>query len=220
MRRLDTGVAAYVMAGCAVILTVTLLYRVLSAPTPPDRPRPPAAVEYLPGWERLAEVGHFIGPEEAPLRVIVFSDFECPACRQFALETFPGLLREYPGRVGLTYRHFPLQQHRFSYHAARASECASAQGAFIVLHDLLFANQDSLGLKSLRDLAAEGGIPDIDAFDACLWSDAPVPTIDRDVEAARSLGALGTPTIIINGTLLRSADRHLIDSIARTILER
>jgi protein-disulfide isomerase len=219
MKRSHQEIAAYLLAGCAVVLTITLLYRTGSPLAAPHRPDPPVVIEDISGWDRLAEVGHTIGPDNAPLRVIMFSDFECPACRQFASETFPNLMREYPEKVALTYRHFPLQQHRFAYHAAKAAECAAAQGAFATFYDVIFANQDSLGLKNLRELALEARIPDAQAFDLCLWSDAPVAAIERDVEAARQLGAIGTPTIIMNGTLFRWPDRSLIDSVARAKLK-
>jgi protein-disulfide isomerase len=106
--------------------------------------------------------------------------------------------------VALLYRHWPLPNHRFAYPAARASECAAEQGRFEAFYTVLFAQQDSIPNKSFTQFAREAGVPDLDAFERCAASTDPVPAIERDVADVRRIGGTGTPTIIIDGMLMRT----------------
>jgi protein-disulfide isomerase len=174
----------------------------------------------LEDWQDLAGVGHRIGPEDAELTLVVFSDFECPACANFVTETYPEIQERYPGRTALVYRHWPLRQHRLAYPAARASECAAAQGRFVQFHDLLFSRPNELGITPFREFAADAGVSDLSAFDACFAKTEPVPSIEKDMEEAKRVGGTGTPTVIVNGWLFpRGLKPQLLDSIAEQFLK-
>jgi protein-disulfide isomerase len=86
-----------------------------------------------------------------------------------------------------------------------AAECASIQGRFAEFHDLLFAQQDSLGQKSLGEFAKEAGVPDLPAFVRCANSSLMDSTIEHDAQTAQRLGAMGTPAVLINGWLFGGA---------------
>jgi protein-disulfide isomerase len=142
------------------------------------------------------------GPADAPLQVVVFSDFECPYCRRFA-ETLEGLREELGEQIAIYYLHFPLPQHPNALRAAHAAVAAQNQGRFWQYHDLLFANQarlqstDDVGAL-LVELAEEAGL-DLEAFRRDL-ADAAVnqrPLEERDT--GRAAGVNSTPTIFING---------------------
>lgn len=99
-------------------------------------------------WAEIQRSGVLVGDSDAAIEVAVFSDLECPFCKQFH-ETVIELQREL-GRDHVAYRfvHFPIGNHRFARPAARAAECAATSGDFGPFLDTVFAKQDSLGLKS------------------------------------------------------------------------
>jgi hypothetical protein len=111
-------------------------------------------------WRDLSDGPTSFGRPHAAVTIVEFGDFECPACRSFATTTLARIRSEYPTQVRLVYRHRPLAQHRFAVQAASASECARVAGRFEVMHDLLFATQDSLGLLPWGNLGLRAGLSD------------------------------------------------------------
>jgi predicted DsbA family dithiol-disulfide isomerase len=215
MRDVLLDLAVGIVVLCTMMMTVLTISRALPGPDPVAglRPRREAPV-YLENWRELA-VGHRIGPVAADVTVVTFSDFECPSCRSLA-NTYRDFAARHPGRTALVFRHWPLSKHRFAYPAARAAECAAAQGRFTAFHDLVFDQQDQLGLRTFQQFAEDAGVQDLVAFEACYRDQQPVPTIERDIQVARNLGGIGTPTVIVNGWLLRGGvPPQLLDSLAR-----
>ncbi len=187
--------AAAIAAGAAALLVALVAYRSATA-------RPPVAdraSEVVQNWEDYAEEGRWIGPPEAALVIVEFGDYECPACRALH-STLVRLRASYPQDVAISYRHWPLPYHRSAYPAARAAECAGSQGVFEAYHDALFTEDDWLGEALLR-FAKGAGVPDLDAFEQCIAETDPVPRIERDIAAVAELGAIGTPTLIVNGVM-------------------
>lgn len=168
---------------------------------------------------RYAALGHRLGPPEAPLTIVEFADFECTACRAFALDGAQVLRATLGDSVAIVFRHWPLDYHRFAYPAARAAECASRQGKFVEYHDALFTHQDSLGLITFEQFAVRIGVPDTAAFNACNRESDPVPAIEADKRAAAELQLTGTPSLLINGELYVGAlDGPTIVALARKAL--
>lgn len=216
MRRLLLDLATVLSVASMVTMTIVVLTRSSQGTAVGAVGRdPPQQVE---NWTELASSGHRIGPPDTPLTIVVFADFECPACGVFANTTFPAFARKYPGAAALVYRHWPLPQHRFAYAAARAAECAAAQGRFDALHEALFARQDEIGLKSFAEFAVRAGVPDLAAFTVCHEQSGKVDAIERDIDAVVALGGTGTPTVIVNGWLFRDGIRaSTLDSLAREV---
>jgi len=214
-----SNVVTALVAICTVVATATIVRREFFQRFTP--PRPNAPPERVANWASLSAAGHRIGPDNAPLTIVVFSDFECPACRLFATKSFIELEQKYPGKLSLVYRHWPLDMHRFAYPAARASECAAQQGRFRAFHDVVFANQKLLGLKTFAEMANESGVSDAKKFAACAGETTPVPAIEADIAEVVKLGGQGTPTVVIDGWLLKSgAAPAMIDSIVASLLSR
>lgn len=193
-------VAALVAVCCLVILLITRLGREDQSPAT-EEPAP-LADEPVDNWETIIGGGHQLGDASAPVTIAVFADFECPACRAFALGPERTIREDYPTDVRFVVRHLPLSYHRLALHAAKAAVCAGEQGKFPRIYQLLFDKQDSLGLKSFESFATESGVEDTWAFSECLSSDQVTSRISGDVDIADQAGARGTPTVIVNGLRL------------------
>lgn len=151
------------------------------------------------GWDTLQRSGHRFGATAPTTTMVVFGDFECPACRRFATTTLAELRAKYPDDLAIVFRHWALSYHRFAMPAARAAECAAAQGRFEAFHDRLFAQQDSLGIKRFDAFARESGVPDAEAFAACLARTDTLPVVSAGARTAKAMQATGTPTVVVNG---------------------
>jgi protein-disulfide isomerase len=144
-----------------------------------------------------------IGPADAPVRIVEFSDFECPYCRSVE-RTIKALLVKYPGKVSVAYRDFPLTGlHPGAQRAAEASRCAAQQGKFWPYHDRLFAS-GSLDIAQLKDHAREIGL-DQKQFDSCVDGGSMRAAVDLDAQQGRLVGVSATPTFFINGIPLSGA---------------
>ncbi len=84
-----------------------------------------------------------LGSSIAPVTIIEFSDFECPYCRRFFLETLPQIKKDYidTNKVRLVFRDFPLTIHSGAEPAAQAADCAGEQGKYWEMHDKIFSEQ-------------------------------------------------------------------------------
>jgi predicted DsbA family dithiol-disulfide isomerase len=143
------------------------------------------------------------GPDNAPIEMIEFSDFQCPFCLN-AFPTVNQVLATYGDRIHFVYRHYPLSIHPRARPAAEASECADEQGKFWPFHDRLFADQSRLGDGDFKALAAELGL-DVPQFNACVESRKYQGDIDTDIKAGDEAGVSGTPAFYINGRMLSGA---------------
>ena len=144
-----------------------------------------------------------IGPENAPVVIVEFSDFNCKYCGLFARTSFPVLMSKYPNEIRFVYRHAPLGP-ASSVEAAQASMCAYDQDYFWEYHDALFENQDRLGAELYREIATSLEL-DLPVFNTCVEKDDYVNLIETDLDFALTTGVRGTPTFFINGLALVGA---------------
>jgi protein-disulfide isomerase len=165
------------------------------------------------------------GRPDAPVTIYEMSDFQCPYCREFTLETMPTLEREYvaTGKARVVYINLPLASvHKNATIAAQAALCAAQQERFWQMHDLLFRHQDEWAkLTAPREylvtLADSAGL-DRGQVTRCLTAGATAAAVQADAERARRAGATSTPTFYIEGGLLEGAApvavfRAVLDSI-------
>ncbi|HEU4410161.1 MAG TPA: thioredoxin domain-containing protein [Polyangiaceae bacterium] len=143
------------------------------------------------------------GPADAPVTVVVFSDFECPFCAK-AERTLAELEKQYAGKLRVAYKSRPLPFHKHAKLAAKAALAADEQGKFWAYHDALLANQRELERPALERLARELGLR-LARFDAALDSDRAEARLQADIGEADRLKVAGTPTFFINGRRLVGA---------------
>jgi protein-disulfide isomerase len=156
------------------------------------------------------------GPFSAPVSLVLFSDFQCPYCREMS-DTLKEVVKNYGKKVRLVFRQMPLASiHPFAQKAAEASLCAAAQGHFWEMHDLLFQNQGNLGEKDLKKRAGQLGL-DTAAFNKCLDEERFAAQVREDVRAGAAAGTDGTPALYINGRFFNGNRPY--DEIAEIIDE-
>ena len=156
------------------------------------------------------------GDASAPVTVVEFTDFQCPACAAMH-PVLEEVLKSYGNKVRFVVRDFPLNQHEHARKAAEAANAANAQGKFFEYIALLFKNQKALDVPSLKKYASELGL-DRARFDAALDRGIYGAEIQKDVTDGEMYGVGSTPTIFINGvqltTLSADALKEAIDRAA------
>jgi protein-disulfide isomerase len=149
-----------------------------------------------------------IGPADAPITIIEFSDYQCPFCQRWHDQVFQRLLDEYPTQVRIVYRDFPLESiHPESLPAAMAADCAGDQNAYWQFHDRLFSYEVDLGREAYLKYASELKL-DMTAFTACLDSNKYEAEVRADMKYGSSLGVYSTPTFYVNGLYLLGAQPY------------
>jgi protein-disulfide isomerase len=149
---------------------------------------------------------HRLGAANAPVQILVYSDFQCGFCRQLTA-ALHRVRTDFPETVTIAYRHFPLQGHPRAFPAAVASECAAEQGAFWEYHDKLFAEGGDLSDARLVELAGALKL-DQPRFVACLQSAGPKQAVEANFREATELGLPGTPIVFINGRRLEGTPTY------------
>lgn len=158
------------------------------------------------------------GPEDAPITIVEFSDYQCPFCSR-SEPLVHEALAAYPKQARLIFKHFPLTSiHPQALPAALAAAAAQKQGKFWEMHEKLFANQRALAPEQLKQYAQEIGL-NVAQFEADVQSEEIKKAVQEDVQLAQRAGVRGTPTIFVNGKILqtRSLDgfKQMIDPILK-----
>ena len=138
------------------------------------------------------------GPEDAPVTLLEYGDFECPYCGQ-AEQSIRELLTSHGDDVRYVWRHLPLNDvHTSAQLGAEASEAAAAQDRFWEMYDLLLAHQGQLEPEDVAGYAEQLGL-DVPRFQDELRRREYAQRVARDVSSADESGVSGTPTFFING---------------------
>ena len=141
---------------------------------------------------------HIRGPDNAPIALLEYGDFECPYCGE-AHKFVQEIERRLGDNMAFAFRHFPLTNiHPHAQRAAEAAEAAGAQGRFWDMHDMLFENQDALEDEDLAAYASELGL-DVARFTFEMESGAHTNRVRDDFKSGVRGGVNGTPTFFING---------------------
>lgn len=150
--------------------------------------------------EAVGAVDHVLGPEDAPVTIVEYGDFECPSCKH-AAPAVRMLLKRFEDRVRFAFRHFPVEEfHPHALAAAEAAECAGAQGKFWEMHDLLFDNQSRLELEHLRAYAEQLGL-DMASYAAAMGEHVYHQRVREHIDSGKRSGLRATPGFFVNGRI-------------------
>jgi protein-disulfide isomerase len=137
------------------------------------------------------------GPETAKVKIVEFSDFECPFCSK-ASEVVHQIREKYGTKVRFVFRQYPLPMHSHAREAAQAAVAAFQQGKFWEYHDQLFQNQRNLDRAGLEEHAKKAGL-DVAQFKKALEDKATSDRVEDDMKLGQKAAVQGTPTLFING---------------------
>jgi protein-disulfide isomerase len=170
--------------------SVTETYR--NAPVTPVRP---------------GALGNTLGPDSAPVEIVEFADFECPACARFAILDMPYVRDSLvsTGRLKWRFMDFPLQGHTNSPAAHLAAACAGEQGRFFEMMDAILNRQNDWASQRrperlLRSYAQRLRL-DLSGYDSCMETRRAQPQVDADYAEGERLGVNETPTFFVNGRM-------------------
>lgn len=150
------------------------------------------------------EGSYALGPDDAPITIVEFSDYQCPFCKRWHEEVYEPLLAAYPGKIRFVYRHLPLTSiHPDAFSAAEAAMCAGEQDAYWQFHEKLF-DGDLLGSGAYTQYAQDLDL-DAASFETCLTEHTYQEAVQADSDFALDLGVSSTPTFFINGLAIVGA---------------
>lgn len=159
------------------------------------------------------------GPADALVTIVEFADYECGFCAR-ATSTLKKLEAEFPGKIRVVWKDFPLPFHTSARTASIAARAAASQGRFWELHDKLLSHNAELDRTHIEQYAQEAGV-DLTKLRAALDAGAGGDGIDADIAQGKRLGVRGTPTFFINGVVVTGAQpiesmrTHVTAALAR-----
>lgn len=178
-----------------------------------------APLDSVPNWSQYVAAGLQDGPDDAVVRVIIFSDYMCPACGEAALG-LDRLREELPDRLAVTWRNVSLASiSSLSDSAAAAAICAADQGRFVQMHRNLFNVPPGSSVGDWMQRAREVGIARPATFGKCMGDSVTARRLREDRAGARTLGVAVTPTLLVNYAKYRGFPADL-DRIVYAMLRR
>ena len=179
--------------------------KIAAAPSGAPAARPSRANRPDPDKKHEIDIGSSParGPADAEVKIVEWSDFQCPFCRR-AGPTLAQIEKEYGDKVQIVFKHMPLSMHTKARPAHAAAEAAGMQGKFWEMHDKIFADQRNLSEETYAKYAEELGL-DVEKFKKDSASPEVAKRIDADYAQASKLGVTGTPAFFVNGRFLSGA---------------
>lgn len=159
----------------------------------------------------------FKGPEDAPVSIVVFSDFQCPYCARIG-GILESVIEKFPKKAKMVYKYYPIPNHRFAFKAAQAAEAAHQQGKFWEYHDLIYKNFRSLSDAKLEEFRETLKL-DKDKFEKAMNSPETKAKINADKNEGAKAEVRGTPTVFVNGRMIRPARPQNIEAAVEKALK-
>lgn len=211
---------ASVMIGLAGLgVGVAFVHREFFPPPPPayGPPKP----EFVADWRSMVPAGRRVGPTDAPVTIVEFTDLQCPFCRRFN-SALRAARQRYPNELSVVAVHFPIRGHQYAHAAARAVECAAIGGKAFPVIDTIFGAQDSLGRKPWSWFAKGAGVVDTISFARCMADTTTRPLVAAGLEMGKKFEVIGTPTVLLNGWkyAVPPSDTELVRAIGDIIAKR
>ena len=154
----------------------------------------------------------FKGASNAKVTIVVFSDFQCPYCARVA-EYLQRVVQQYPDKVKLVFKHYPLTRHKFAMAAAKATIAAQAQGKFWEFHDLLFQNYKQINEEKIQEISKTLALDEA-AFQEQRVAPATIRKIVADKQEGQAIQVTGTPAVFVNGAKVeRNSYSHILAAV-------
>ncbi len=208
---LGGGCALLACAALVVGVVGTAFYPAIRQTLGGETPAPAVASLPVQSTPAVQQSGNTLGDPNAPVKIIEYADFQCPYCRMYWQDTEPQIVDTYvkTGKVYYEYRSVGAYLGEESQAAAEAAYCAGDQGKFWEYHDSLFShwtgeNVGDFTPEKLQQYAASVGLDQV-AFQECLSSGKQADRVQQDLQNAQKDGIKGTPSFLINGTLIEGA---------------
>lgn len=213
-RCIGTGKKSLLLVGCLLVSLACAAPDIIATPTPTPPPATPTQQikrpSHLPYQAPMNQTS--IGEKDAPVRIDVWEDFQCPACAHFSLYIEPQVIQAYveTGQALYTFHFFPFldggHPQGESHQAANAAMCAAEQGKFWEYHGVLMSNwsgenQGAFRIARLMDFARFLGLAEED-FATCLRAQRYADQIQADYEMGLQWGVMGTPSLFVNGVIV------------------
>jgi len=205
------GIVIAVLAGLLILSIFTQGFGIIkttqpSQPTQPTQPMQPTQPSGGTGnIVSLMDDDMKLGSDSAPVVIVEFSDFQCPFCRKFFVDTYGQIKKDYidAGKVQIVFRDFPLSFHPAAEKSAEAVECAADQNKGWEMHDKVFQEEEKqgqgtiqYGVSDLKTWASEIGL-NMSTFNDCLDSGKQAQEIQKDISDGSTAGVQGTPSFMI-----------------------
>lgn len=165
------------------------------------------------------------GPDNALVTIVVFSDFQCPACQNMS-ELLSKTKKKYTEKINIVFKNYPLdkkcnssmrrQMHRFACEIATTARCAGIYGYFWKYHDIVFKNQQEINEEKIVALALKSGLSRENIKD-CQNDPQIMTKIKNDIKQGNSLNVTGTPAVFVNGNLWKPNVISLDNAIAKEL---
>jgi len=219
-RRRRSGQVHIAFLPLIFLLGLGVGYLAWNRPQPPTAPQataePTSPPEAIKRYDVPVDDDPTLGPANAPITFIMYSDYECPFCKKWYDEVFKPLSVDYATQVRFVYKDFPLYGlHDSAAPAAEAANCAGEQGKYWEYQDKLFSMEMKLETGSYKKYAQDLSL-DSAKFEECLSSRRYEAEVKADYDFAARMGIQSTPTFFINGLALVGAQplevfRDLLD---------
>jgi protein-disulfide isomerase len=176
-----------------------------------NAPAPPAGQQQITKASVSIDGAPTMGSKDAPLTMVEFTDFQCPFCERFHVQTFAELKKNYidTGKLRFVSRDLPLDFHPNALQAAQAGRCAGEQGQFWAMRDRMNSNPEKLDMASLAEYALDLKL-NVGSFRSCVESGKYKNAIRSDSQTAEKIGANGTPSFVLGKSTPEGVDGELI----------
>jgi predicted DsbA family dithiol-disulfide isomerase len=148
------------------------------------------------------------GPCDAPVEIVVFSDFQCPSCAGL-VQVIEDVMKTFSGRVKVVFKNYPLRSHPFALMAAATALAAERQDKFWVFHDLLFQNYHQLTAEKINELAEKAGL-NIEKLRQDVEDPLIMEQIRQDISDGGNAGVHGTPTVFVDGYVMNNRSAKVL----------